>query len=477
MSKLAERPARCRPSTGRTNMSQAPKKSWCVVGGGMLGLTLALRLAEAGHRVTVVEAAPRLGGLADAWQIGDVTWDRHYHVILQQDRHLTGLLAELGLSDKLVWSETRSDFYTDKTFYPLNNSIDFLRFPPLGLIDKFRLGATILYASRLKDGLRLEDIKLEDWLVALSGRRTFERIWRPLVRAKLGDNYHRASASYIWNVIRRFYGARQTGAQKKELFGYVQGGYETIIARLVERLQGLGVVLETGTPVTRIAAGAPDAVEVATTVSDRSFDRVVVTSASSLACRICEGLDTQERARHAGIIYQGIVCASVLLERPLRNAYITYIADEEIPYTAVIEMTAIVDKAQFGGRSLVYLPAYVPSDSPLFELTDAEIEARFMAALRGMYPDLAPTEIEAFKVSRARQVLSITTIGYSRGLPPMQTAVPGLFIVNSAHIVNAALNVNDTIKLAESALPLLQSELQSSAPARPAGSTHAMAAE
>lgn len=461
-------------------MAGLPQKSWCVVGGGMLGLTLALRLAEAGHDVTVVEAAPRLGGLADAWQIGDVTWDRHYHVILQQDRYLTAMLDELGLQDRLVWSQTKSDFYTDKTFYPLTSSIDFLRFPPLGLIDKFRLGATILYASRLKDGLRLEAIKLEDWLVALSGRRTFERIWRPLVRAKLGDNYHRASASYIWNVIRRFYGARQTGAQKKELFGYVQGGYETIIARLVAKLQGLGVKLETASPVSRIAGvSGGDGVEVTTSAdtAPRRFDRVVVTSASSLACRMCEGLSDDETARHAGIIYQGIVCASVVLKRPLRNAYITYIADEEIPYTAVIEMTAIVDKAHFKGRSLVYLPAYVPSDSPLFELTDAEIEARFLKALRRMYPDLADGDIEAFKVSRARQVLSITTIGYSRGLPPMQTAVPGLFIVNSAHIVNAALNVNDTIKLAESALPLLLAECAPSLSEAPRKPVAAMAAE
>ena len=44
-----------------------------IVGGGLLGLTLALRLAQRGHRVTILEAADHLGGLADAWQIGDIT--------------------------------------------------------------------------------------------------------------------------------------------------------------------------------------------------------------------------------------------------------------------------------------------------------------------------------------------------------------------------------------------------------------------
>ena len=57
------------------------------------------------------------------------------------------------------------------------------------------------------------------------------------------------------------------------------------------------------------------------------------------------------------IRYQGIVCASLLLERPLSPYYLTYITDEA-PFTAVVEMSALVDRQHFGGRSLVYLPRY-----------------------------------------------------------------------------------------------------------------------
>jgi phytoene dehydrogenase-like protein len=52
-------------------------KRWCVV-----GLTLAHRLAQAGENVTVFEAAPELGGLASAWQLGEFTWDWYYHVVM-----------------------------------------------------------------------------------------------------------------------------------------------------------------------------------------------------------------------------------------------------------------------------------------------------------------------------------------------------------------------------------------------------------
>lgn len=439
-------------------MAAGGRLSWCVVGGGMLGLTLAHRLAQAGQSVTLIEASSRLGGLADAWQVGDVTWDRHYHVTLTSDRHLRSLLSEIGLEDQLVWRTTQSDFYTDGRFHPLNNSVDFLRFPPLNPIDKFRLGATIMYASTIKDGRPLEAVSLEDWLVRLSGRSTFEKIWRPLVRAKLGDNYKRASAAYIWTVINRFYGAREKGAAKKELFGYVAGGYDRIVERMREVLTKAGVAIETERPVERIWRQGGE-VRVRTGQGERAYDRVVFTGASALATRVCDGLTDGEKERMGRTLYQGIVCASVLLRKPLRGSYITYIADASVPYTAVIEMTAIVDPATFGGRSLVYLPAYVPSDDALFEVSDAEVEQRFCAALLRMYPALASDDIEAFRISRVRHVLAISTLNYTANLPPIETSVPGLYVLNSAHIVNASLNVNDTIRLAEERMPLLLSGL------------------
>ena len=45
-------------------------QNWAVVGGGVLGMTLALRLQEQGKEVTMFEAAEEIGGLANAWKIG-----------------------------------------------------------------------------------------------------------------------------------------------------------------------------------------------------------------------------------------------------------------------------------------------------------------------------------------------------------------------------------------------------------------------
>ena len=154
-----------------------------IIGSGFLGMTLALRLANAGADVTLYESAPEIGGLASVWDIGGLIWDRHYHVILQSDTFTRNIIEEIGLGDDIRWVETKTGFYTDGELLSMSNTMEFLTFKPLSLISKFRLGMTTLYASKISDWRSLEQQSVETWLTNLSGKKTFEKMWRPLLRA------------------------------------------------------------------------------------------------------------------------------------------------------------------------------------------------------------------------------------------------------------------------------------------------------
>lgn len=428
-----------------------PQKRWAIIGGGMLGLTTARRLAQAGQQVTIFEAAPEIGGLAGAWQVGDYTWDRHYHVTLLSDLRIRALLAELGLEDSMRWVETKTGFYTDGKLYSMSSTPEFLKFPPLRLIDKFRLGGTIFMASKRKDWQALERIPVAAWLSKWSGRRTFEKIWLPLLKAKLGETYQRCSAAFIWATIARMYKARQSGL-KKEMFGYVPGGYPKILESFAASLATRGVEIRTSSPIKQITSDSATRVRVETDEDAQEYDRVVLTTPSSLIPKLCPQLSQRERERHERIEYLGILCASVVLKKPLASYYVTNITDGGVPFTAVIEMTTLVDTEEFGGNTLVYLPRYAAHDDEAWSWSDEQIEDRFLAAVDQMYPEFNREDVLAFRVSRARYVMALPTLEYSTKLPPMETSIPSVFAVNSAHIVKGTLNVNEVVELAESAL-------------------------
>jgi len=453
---------------------QESRPTVAIVGSGFLGLTLALRLSESGHNVTVYESSPEIGGLASVWQIGDLTWDRHYHVVLLSDSYTRKIIEEVGLKEEFEWVETKTGFYTGGELFSMSNTLEFLTFPPLGLISKLRLGATIFYASRLKNWRALEKVTVEQWLTKLSGKKTFEKMWRPLLKAKLGEAYTETCAAFIWATIQRMYAARNSGL-KKEMFGYVRGGYANVLKKFAEVLLERGVEIKLNSRIERIEKlgdgkikifpangiekGDPKSQKPSVDSSSFSansgfkpasheFDKAILTCPSNIASKILPQLTETEKTKLENIRYLGIVCASVLTKKSISEYYVTNITDET-PFTGIIELSALVDKKEFNGHSLIYLPRYIPPDHELFDKTDDEIEEIFLAAFEKMYEHFDRKDVVEFKVSKVRQVFPLLTLDYSKGVPSAKTSLENVFTVNSSQITNGTLNINETVQLAE----------------------------
>jgi protoporphyrinogen oxidase len=431
---------------------------WAILGGGMLGMTLALRLTQQGHQVTIYESADKAGGLTSAWRMDDVVWDRFYHVILMSDLNTRKILHEIGLESELNWVETKTGFYSGGKLYSMSNVIEFFKFPPINLIDKFRLGLTIFVASRIKNWKAMENILVEEWLTKWSGKRVFAKIWLPLLKAKLGDNYKSTSASFIWSTIQRMYAARRSGL-KKEMFGYVNGGYENINTRFVKHLEDVGVRFKYNSTVNSVKRNSFGKIEVSLKDNtSTAYSRVISTLPSTISAKISHGLNLKEKQQHQAIKYLGVICATILLKRKLSPFYVTNITDSDTPFTGVIEMTALIDPAEIKGHHLIYLPKYVNSDDSLLNVPNNELSQTFLNDFLKMYPSVQKNEVTFCGVSKARNVFSLPTLHYSEKLPGIRTSVDNYFIINSAQIINGTLNVNETIQVAENKLTEILNE-------------------
>jgi protoporphyrinogen oxidase len=200
--------------------------------------------------------------------------------------------------------------------------------------------------------------------------------------------------------------------------------------------------------------------------SSETFDATVLTVPCPRVSALVPQLTPAEHARLGSVVYQGVLCPSLLLDQPLADYYVTNITDSWVPFTGVIEMTTLVDPQTFGGKSLVYLPRYLAQDDPTWARSDADIVEESIAALERMYPRFRRSHVVATQVARAREVLAVSTLDYTnRTLPPVATSVDRVFVVNSAQIVNGTLNVNETLGLAERQAPVVVDAVQALRPA------------
>jgi protoporphyrinogen oxidase len=414
-----------------------------IVGGGLMGLALAYYLGKQGHRVTVFERDRQLGGLTTHHDYGPFTWDRFYHVILPSDSKLVGFIQDLGLGDKLRWAKTRTGFFVDRQFYSISNNLEFLRFPLVGLWGKFRLGLTVIYGSRIQDWERLERITVADWLTRMCGKSTYEKFWKPLLLAKLGESYKRVSAVFIWAYIKRLYSARDPSVGKEQL-GYVSGGYKTVFDRLAQRIASASGEIRTGVTVTRIEPEADSGLAVLCGEQRERFDQVIFTSPVNVlqAAAAPELIHFQPGGQ---VEYLGVICANLITRKALLPYYTTNLADARIPFTGVIGMSNLVSLDETNGLHLTYLPKYAHSDDPIFQQKDEELRELFFQGIRLLFPDLKDEDIVSVHINRALKVQPLQVVNYSKIVPKVRTGHPAFFVLNTSQFVNNSLNNNEVI--------------------------------
>jgi protoporphyrinogen oxidase len=415
-----------------------------IIGGGLMGLALALRLTRQGHSITVFERERQLGGLATYHNYGPFYWDRFYHVILPTDNYLIRFLQDIGLADRLRWQRTLTGFYVDRQFHSMSSALEFLRFPPVSLLGKVRMALTILYCSRINNWRKLERISVADWLRRLGGRAVYEKIWKPLLLAKLGENYKRVSAVFIWSYIKRMFSARE-GSAKKEQLGHVAGGYKTVFDRLEEFIRSAGGVIRTEVAVSRISPSIEGGLAVKYENQTEHFDKIIFTSPVNVLRQVADPSLIKLDDRGNGVEYLGVICMVLVTRKPLVPYYIVNIADPRIPFTGIIGMSNLVHTEETAGLHVTFLPKYLDSNSPVLRTPDAELKSEFFAGLRLMFPDLDEKGIESVHINRATKVQPLQVLNYSKLVPQVASEHPDFFVLNTSQFTHMTLNNNEVI--------------------------------
>lgn len=431
-----------------------------IVGGGIMGITLGYTLARAGAKVDIYEAAPDIGGLAGLYTLPDGTViDRFYHTVLSSDAKLMALSAELGLNDQLRFKQTRTGVYYRGRIFSMNNLMEFMRFPPLGWIDRFRLGVTILAAQLIRDWRNLEGESVEKWLIRFSGRNTYENIWRPMLRAKFDGSFDNVPATWMWARLVRLKSTRK-GVDQKEMAGHFVGGYLTLLKAMADYIRGAGGRIMTSTRIDKVLINGKHADGLVIGGRALHYARVAVTAQAPVFRRLIpdapadylEFLDKTE--------YLGVISPVMALSKPLTGYWVTNISDDRFPFTGLIETTTYIDPKYVGGHHLVYLPKYTLPGSELQRKSDEEIKQMWMDNLQQMLPDFDPATVRHFHVLRERLVEPMHGLNSASDIPAVETPVANLFLLTTAQIYPALTNGESVTRHAEQQAQLILAGLE-----------------
>jgi protoporphyrinogen oxidase len=425
-------------------VTRAPRVG--IVGGGILGTVLGLRLAQAGAEVTVMERAPTLGGLAASMDFGGHTVDRFYHVITPADANMIDLAEEVGLGDQLRFSPVGVGFFIDGQLHDFNGIGDFLRFKPLSLWQRARLAWFVAQCQVRSKYDALERIPLERWLLRHCGRGVTNRIWRPLLDSRFEGRREELPATYLWARTRRMSKAR-TGRSQGEQMGHMIGGHQRLIDAAAARARAHGVKVWLGAPVEGLAMDDGEVRGVRVGGEEHRFDLTVATlqppALRFLLPDLLHGLLDAYPQR-----YLGVVCVVLKVRRSVSPYYSINIC-EPTPITTVVETSHVVGTEHTDGLRLLYLPKYCDPEAPEHTEDDEVVLERFTGMAERMLPDFSRDQIVDWTVQRAKLVEPVHALGVEPRIAPVWPDVSGLALASNAQIYPRLLNGDSVIGFAQ----------------------------
>lgn len=414
-----------------------------VIGAGALGLTVALRLAQRGHDVTVLERDAVPGGLAGSFQIEPGMWlEKFYHHLFRTDRLAVALIEELGLGDKLEWHKPVTTVFLRDHAYPLDTPAAVLAFDPLSIPNRLRLAAGVGYLRLLPSPGSLERQTAGRWMPRVMGRAAYDTVWAPLLKGKFGDAGADISMAWLWARIHC----------RTASLGYIHGGFHQLYLALSSRVQELGgtVVYGAGASAIRTSNGG---LSVSTgegdSASKYSFDHVISTLPTGLTVRLTPEMPEAYAAAHPPPRALGAHCLVLSLDRRLTDVYWIGVNEPDMPFLAVVEHTNMVDPGEYGGRRLVYFGNYRSHDDPLFKQSTDEVLATFEPGIRRLNPDFDRSWIQDAWAFAAPFAQPIVTPAFARSIPGFDTPVPGLYVANMFQVYPYDRGQNYSIDLAQ----------------------------
>lgn len=440
-------------------MADAPA---VVIGGGLAGVAAALRLADGGREVTLIEGRTRLGGAAFSFQRGELSVDNGQHVFLRCCLAYRGLLRRLGVEDRVVL-QRRLDIpilspdgrrarlrRTPGLPAPLHLANAVARFGLLSTADRARAVRGALALRRLDPADPTLDARTLGSFLSEHGQREeiIESLWGVVATATLNLDPDEASLGLAAKVFRTGlldhadagdvgYAAAPLGELHSDaaLKALAAAGVEVVLGHRVE-----GVDLHDGRADNGRAGGGRAGGTVraravsSTTAAGGHLDRSWRTDAVVLALPHAEAFAAVPalRATSAGP-------AAGLGSTPIVNVHVVYDRQvTDLPFAAAVNSPVqwFFDRTASSGLHRTrprgqYLAVTVSAAEGVIDKPTPVLRDRFVPELGRLLPATRRAEVVDAFVTRERRATFRQAAGCGALRPGVRTSIAGVWLAGS----------------------------------------------
>ncbi len=434
-------------------------KKVAIIGAGVAGLAAAYDLNRAGHQVTIYEAAPAVGGLAAGFKAPHWDWtlEKFYHHWFASDKHMLGLIQELGWSDQVRFPRPYTVVYYQGKFQPLDSYVEALKFTlkHFSLIDLIRFGGVGVYLRLTPRWQPLERVTADAWMRKWAGERIYNALWRPMLVGKFGEeNLNVVNMAWFWARLH----ARTTR------LGTFAGGFQVFLDKLADVLRARGVAIRLATPVTAIKAQQISAnlsgPVVATAAGAESYDAVISTSSPALMAKMAPDLPESYAAGLKALKSMGAVVLVISLKQRLTEYYWHNLPkDAGFPFLAMVEHTNFIGPEHYGGDHLIYCGDYLNPDHEYFSLSKEQLLERFLPALARFNPAFDRSWVKETWLWRTAYAQPVPPVNHSRSIPPLRTPLPGLYFASMSQVYPWDRGTNFAVEIGRKVAGMVMEDL------------------
>ncbi|HEX7620659.1 MAG TPA: NAD(P)/FAD-dependent oxidoreductase [Anaerolineales bacterium] len=423
-----------------------------IIGAGFSGMAAAYDLTRAGHKVTIFEAADSVGGLAGGFKEPGWDWwvEKYYHHWFASDRHMLGLIKELGWEDKVQFPRPLTVMYHNGKFYPFDSVIKALLFPGLGFgINKIRFGLVGVFLRLTNNWKALEKYTVDEWLCKWAGEKVYKLMWEPLVIGKFGERYYKqVNMAWMWARLK----ARTTR------LGTFEGGFQNFANLLADKIREMGVEIRLRTPVTLIEREVSSGVVTVKSEKAEAYDKVLVTLSPEAMTRLVPSLPKEYLLGLKNMKSMGAVVMTLALKHQLsEEGYYWYNLPKSAgyPFLALVEHTNFVGAEHFGGDHIVYMGDYLEPDHEYFRLSQEELMEKFLPALIKFNPKFERSWIRKAWLFRTSYAQPVPLVNHSQNIPSIETPIEGVYFASMSQVYPWDRGTNFAVEIGRKAAMLM----------------------